>query len=100
MNSPALKAPASQPSVAWWKVPHMWMVIGGPLLVVVASLFTAMIAIKGADPVLDKDAYERDLKAIQSLQGQERVDALVKLQPAYLARNHAAAPEVPATARR
>lgn len=99
MNTPIQKASRSQRPIAWWRVPHMWIVVGGPLLVVVASIFTAMIAIKGADPVLDKQAYERDLTAIRLLQGQDRVDALVRMQPAHTARNHAAAPEVPATGR-
>jgi len=73
----------------------MWLVVGGPLLVVVASIITAVIAAKGADPVLDKNAYERELKAAQALEGQARVDALIKLQPAHQARNHAASPVVP-----
>lgn len=81
--------------VAWWRVPHMWLVVGGPAAVVVASLITAFIAVKNADPVLDKVAFERDREAARALQGQARVDALVKLQPAHQARNHAASPVVP-----
>jgi hypothetical protein len=96
MNSSTLNPGATQRPVAWWKVPQMWLVVGGPLVVVVASIITAVIAIKGADPVLNKADYERDLKAIQTLEGQARVDALIKLQPAHQARNHAAAPVVPA----
>lgn len=37
----------------WWRYPIVWMVVGGPLAVVVASLFTAGLAIKHVDPVLD-----------------------------------------------
>lgn len=96
MNSSTLNPPTPQRPVAWWKVPQMWLVVGGPLVVVVASIVTAVIAIKGADPVLNKEDYERDLKAIQALEGQARVDALIKLQPAHQARNHAASPVVPA----
>jgi hypothetical protein len=81
--------------IAWWRVPHMWLVVGGPAAVVVASLITAFIAVKHADPVLDKVAFERDREAARALQGQARVDALVKLQPAHQARNHAASPVVP-----
>ncbi|MCB4365798.1 nitrogen fixation protein FixH [Hydrogenophaga taeniospiralis] len=73
----------------------MWLVVGGPLLVVVASIITAVIAVKGADPVLDKEDYERNLQAARSLQGQARIDALIQLQPAHQARNHAASPVVP-----
>ncbi|MCW5655940.1 FixH family protein [Hydrogenophaga sp.] len=87
----------SVPSVspAWWRVPQMWLVVGGPLAVVVASLVTAWIAVHNADPVLDKTEFERGRQAAMALQGQARTDALVKLQPAHQARNHAASPVVP-----
>ncbi len=76
----------------------MWLVVGGPLVVVVAAIITAVIAVKGADPLLNKEDYERDLKAAtQNLEGQEKIDALIKLQPAHQARNHAASPLVPKT---
>lgn len=76
----------------------MWLVVGGPLVVVVAAIITAVIAVKGADPLLNKEDYERDLKAAtQNLEGQEKIDALIKLQPANQARNHAASPLVPKT---
>ena len=85
----------SAPAVPWWKVPHMWMVVGGPLLVIVAGLATFAIAVKYPDPVLNKADYERDLAAAQALEGQARLDALAKMQPAHQARNHAASPVVP-----
>ncbi len=96
MNTATLKNPDNKSSVSWWRVPHMWLEVGGPLLVVVASIITAVIAVKGADPVLDKEDYERNLQAARSLQGQARIDALIQLQPAHQARNHAASPVVPA----
>jgi hypothetical protein len=37
----------------WWRYPIVWMVIGGPAAVVVASLYTAGLAIRHVDPVLD-----------------------------------------------
>lgn len=40
-------------SKPWWRYPIVWMVVGGPAAVVVASLFTASLAIKHVDPVLD-----------------------------------------------
>ena len=71
------------------------MVVGGPLVVVVAGIVTAVIAVKGADPVLDKEAFERDLKAATAnLDGQAKTEALIKLTPAHQARNHAASPFV------
>lgn len=46
----------------WWREPVMWLVVGGPAVVVVAAIVTAMIAIDGADPVLDT----REPTAVQS----------------------------------
>jgi len=40
----------------WWRYPIVWMVVGGPAAVVVASLYTAGLAIKHVDPVLDTTA--------------------------------------------
>ncbi|MEZ5643585.1 MAG: nitrogen fixation protein FixH [Burkholderiaceae bacterium] len=95
MNSTVVKPTDAQAPVGWWRVPHMWLVVGGPLAVVVAGIVTAFIAVNGADPVLDKAAYERDLQQVSGqLQGQERMEALIKMQPAHQARNHAASPVV------
>lgn len=96
MSTTTFKTRDTHPPIAWWKVPHMWLVVGGPLVVVIAAIITAVIAVKGADPLIDKEAYERDLKAAaENLQGQARQEALIKLQPAHQARNHAASPLVP-----
>ncbi|WP_302173355.1 FixH family protein [uncultured Hydrogenophaga sp.] len=92
MNPSAPHPVAAEP---WWRVKAMWLVVGGPLLVVVASMVTVVIAVMNPDPVLDKTAYERDLATARALNGPEREAALIKLQPAHQARNHAAAPVVP-----
>lgn len=62
----------------------VWLVIGGPLVVVVASVITAVIAIRGADPVLDRTA-----DGVESQTSAQRGD----LTPAVQARNHAATPK-------
>lgn len=36
----------------WWRHGMVWLVIGGPAVVVVAGIATAVIAVRGADPVL------------------------------------------------
>lgn len=74
----------------------MWMVVGGPLLVVIAGVTTFVIAASNPDPVLNKADYERDLTNAQKLNGQARVDALITMQPAQQGRNHATSPYVPA----
>lgn len=90
MQTPSRQTTAASP--AWWQVPHMWLVVGGPLLVVVAGIVTITIALRNPDPVLDKADYERALAAASALEGQARIDALARLQPASQARNHAASP--------
>lgn len=75
MSSSETSKPVDNPP--WWKLPIVWLVIGGPAVVVVAAIVTAGIAIKNVDPVLDTS------------QGQ--VKSLVQ-EPAMRARNHAASP--------
>ncbi|MDO9134415.1 hypothetical protein [Hydrogenophaga sp.] len=84
------------PAAAWWRTPQAWLVFGLPVLGVVASLTAAFYAVNGSDKVLNKADYQRDYQAAQSLQGQARIDALAKLQPAHQARNNAASPVIPA----
>jgi hypothetical protein len=58
----------------WWREPMVWLVISGPLAVVIAGFVTAAIAVNGADEVL-------------STRPAVNPDALT---PAVQARNHAA----------
>lgn len=59
-------------TLPWWRYGMVWLVISGPLIVVAASIASAVIAVRGADPVVTQVA-DRD---------QER--------PAIQGRNHAA----------
>lgn len=65
--------PTSRP---WWREPYVWLVIGGPLVVVVAGIATVVIAVRNPDPVL-----------------QERHTGSTAQVPAQKARNHAATPK-------
>ncbi len=42
----------SEKPVPWWRVGMVWLVLGGPAVVVVAALSTAVIAYHDADPVV------------------------------------------------
>ncbi|MEK8046165.1 nitrogen fixation protein FixH [Ideonella margarita] len=79
--SPA--APA-QSGKAWFRHPMMWLVVGGPVVVVCASLTTAVIAVRGADPVLDRDDPSVTVNIKDGADGNT---------PAMQARNHAATPK-------
>lgn len=74
-------------STSPWREPMVWLVVGGPASVVVASFFTLALAIKHPDPPLDlrvsaqrsaDDVEPADLRAHEG-------DV-----PALIARNHAA----------
>ncbi|MBL8289879.1 MAG: nitrogen fixation protein FixH [Rubrivivax sp.] len=65
----------SLPRLPWWRVRMVWLVIGGPVVVVVASFVTLALALRHPDPVLATDA---------------QVDEATT--PAITARNHAAQP--------
>lgn len=72
-------------SPPWWKYGHVWLVISGPAIVVVASFITYYLAASGQDPVLDEDYYRKGVEINQTLQGNA-----ASLAPATQARNHAA----------
>jgi len=68
--------PANDPSSpAWWRFPMVWLVIGGPAVVVVASFITLALAILNPDPVLSTSGAKSKSE-----------------QPAVQGRNHAATP--------
>ena len=70
----------------WWKFGHVWLIISGPLAVIVAGLVTVYIAVRSPDPVLAEDYYKRGLEINRTLEKQQG------LAPAGQARNHAATP--------
>lgn len=79
-EQPSIRSQNSQNSLRtpWWRVGVMWMVIGGPLTVVVAGFATLAIAIKNPDPVYTL--------------GSASTPATAAELPAVQGRNHAATP--------
>ena len=72
-------------SAPWWKYGHVWMVLLGPVVVVIASFFTFYLAYIGMDTLVDEDYYR---KGVELNQSQDPVPT--NLAPAVQARNHAA----------
>ena len=70
-------APAAP--IAWWRVGMVWLVLGGPAVVVVAAIATAVVAYRGADEVLVEAPTARNTPVRPTSQ-----------TPAVTARNHAA----------
>lgn len=60
----------------WWRLPIVWLVIGGPAAVVVAGFATLAIAIANPDPVIEAPATANRAE-----------------MPAVQGRNHAATPQ-------
>lgn len=79
----------SDASQTWWKNGYVWMVLGGPLAVVVASIATFFIAAHNPDPVIDTN-----VKAAEMVKNgvTPSEDAMV---PALIGRNNAATGGVP-----
>ncbi len=73
----------------WWRYPHMWLVVGGPAVVVVAAFVKLYLAISHPDPVYT-DAPCSNRAAQQPA---DEVGATAV--PAMQARNHAATGGVP-----
>jgi uncharacterized protein len=78
-------AQAATDTQPWWKFGHVWLVVGGPAIVVVASFVTLYLAISRPDPVTDENYYQKGIEINKTLGGTTSSAA-----PAMQARNHAA----------
>ena len=76
--------PAAAP---WWKFGHVWLVLAGPLVVIVAGFITLWLAMSRPDPVVAEDYYQRGIDINKTLKHPEK-----SLAPAMKGRNHAATP--------
>ena len=85
----------AQSSGPWWKFGHVWMVLAGPALVVVASFVTFYIAVTRPAPLVAEDYYRQGIDINKRTQGDKANAA--SLAPAIQARNHAATGMVPKT---
>ncbi len=66
----------------WWKYGYVWMVLGGPLSVIIASIFTVYYALGTPDPAIE-NYYVKGININKTLEAES-------LAPALKARNHAA----------
>lgn len=69
MRSPRLSSPSNNafPSAAWYREPWPWILIAGPLAVVLACIATTVIAVRSDDGVVAGDYYKRGLLVNQRL---------------------------------
>ena len=68
----------------WYQNPYVWLIIGGPSLVIVASFITLYLAITNPDPAID-DYYRKGIEINKTLDAQGDNT----MAPAVQARNHA-----------
>jgi uncharacterized protein len=68
----------------WWRFGYVWLIISGPLIVVIAGFITLYLAISIPDPAVE-DYYRKGIEINKRLDAER--DGLA---PAQQARNHAA----------
>jgi len=78
---PSIDNTAPEP---WWKFGHVWLVIAGPAVVVVAGFATLYLAVRFPDPVIDKNDYRQNIELNKTL-----ANPSASLAPAVQGRNHA-----------
>lgn len=67
----------------WWRYGYVWLIISGPLTVIVAGIITVYYAVSRPDPVIE-NYYVKGININKTLAASEA------LAPALKARNHAA----------
>lgn len=89
------RQPQQPPSLAWWRYGYVWLVIAGPLAVVLASLVTLWLALAVPDPVLNDEAAPQQ-RSGELAQAQKNPlaapQAQAALTPAVQARNRLTTP--------
>lgn len=70
---------------AWWQEPYVWMVISGPVSVVLACIVTAFYILQGPDAVVAEDTYREGQVISKTLES-----AAPPMQAAQTGRNHSA----------
>jgi hypothetical protein len=69
----------------WWKEPYVWLLIAGPLAVVLACVATFYLIIQQPLQLISEDYYRKGLALSKPAEAQ----ANPAMQPAMQARNHA-----------
>lgn len=70
----------------WWKYGHVWLILAGPAVVIVAGFVTLWLAVHGSDTLVEKDYYRRGIEINKQLAAGRA------MLPAQQGRNHAATP--------
>ncbi|MDD2882357.1 MAG: FixH family protein [Rhodoferax sp.] len=76
----------------WWQFGHVWLVIGLPAVVVVASFITLYLAMSRPNEIISDDSYQPSRQSDQSIEARRKESSMA---PAMLGRNHAQTGIVP-----
>jgi uncharacterized protein len=87
MPSSSALGTAPSAAVPWWRFGHVWLIIAGPVIVIIAGFVTLWLAISRPDPVVAEDYYRQGIEINKTLEAPEK-----SLLPAMKGRNHAATP--------
>lgn len=93
-----MQVQASQPAPSpWWRHGHVWLLLAGPVTVILAGFATLWIAMRSPDPLVATDYYRRGIEINRTLeQGAAMAPTAATdpraLMPAVQGRNHAATP--------
>lgn len=60
----------------WYREPWPWILMAGPVTVIVAGIFTAWIAYTRGDTLISDDYYRKGLAAAQTLASSEHAQAM------------------------
>ena len=88
MKQEPATGPAPRP---WWKYGYVWLVIAGPLAVVLATIPTVWLTLAYPETVVAEDYYRRGVEINRELAAGQAA----ALTPALQGRNHAASPRKP-----
>ncbi|WP_374593397.1 hypothetical protein [Aquabacterium sp.] len=91
----AAMTPASQEvmTAPWWRNTMIWLVVSGPLAVVIACVVTAVFIIKHPDPPLPPEVVQQHPADDEATAMRQATS--VATSPAMSVRNHAAQPVAP-----
>lgn len=71
-----MAATTSQSSKPWYREPWPWILMSGPIIVIIAALVSAWIAIKSSDGLVTEDYYKQGLAAGETLTRNRRAEEL------------------------
>lgn len=78
-------APATAAKRPWWREFYVWMVIAGPVSVVIACAISAFFILRGPDALVSEDYYREGIALGVAVKKAEP-----PMQPAQTGRNHSA----------